>query len=279
MKQGDEVSNPETNTPEVTQAQTNIPGQPVEGTVEKPTTEPTLQQKTGNKWLLPSLIGLVVVALGIAGYFAYQNIQLRNEGPPAPTESPKTPTPTPTVSPYIKTGVYSPITEEDDWGHVTVKQIGNELNAMTPARFTITNLPTTVILSKYMEEENACPELMYRLQDNENYTLFLLLPHVGLRPSTEQTNETITLNGQSFTKTSHFTDNNLTAIYYKSEPLTINHDNTPLEYTWDAYLTADKDIGIDESIASAAEAVIAQVEIKEISDSELSVCQIRQQSQ
>lgn len=96
MKQRNEVSNPETNTPEVTQTQTNIPQQPVEGTTEQPLTEPMLPQKTSKKWILPGLVGLVVVALGLAGYFAYQNLQLRNE-----QSSPEQiiPTPTSTQSP------------------------------------------------------------------------------------------------------------------------------------------------------------------------------------
>lgn len=90
MKQGNEISNPETNTPEATQAQPNIPQQPVEGTAEQPPTEPTSPQKTGKKWLVPGLIGLVVIALGVAGYFVSQNIQLKKGQPSVaqPTQAP-----------------------------------------------------------------------------------------------------------------------------------------------------------------------------------------------
>lgn len=89
MKQNNEVGNPETNVPETTQAQTGVPQQSVDGTPEQPSLEPTPPQKTGKKWVLPGLIGLVI-ALGIAGYFAYQNIQLKKEQPrlAQPTQTP-----------------------------------------------------------------------------------------------------------------------------------------------------------------------------------------------
>lgn len=90
MKQSNEVSNPETNVPEVTQPQTGMPQQPVNVTPEQLPTEPTPPQKAGKKWLLPGLIGLVVIALSVAGYFAYQNFQLKKEQPSLaqPTQTP-----------------------------------------------------------------------------------------------------------------------------------------------------------------------------------------------
>lgn len=248
-----------------------------------PNTPPSSPQPKSSKGLIILLVTLVIIFASTTAYLATKDYQYskqphtqNQEATPVPT---KLSSLTPTATSNTRIGSHSPITEEDDWGYITVKKIGNEINAMTPARYTFTNLPTTINVSKYTEEESTCPELNYRLQDNENYTLFLLLPHTGLRPSTQQAEEIVTLNGQVFTKTSHFTDNTITAIYYKSEPLTINHNNTSLEYTWDAYLTADTDIGIDEPTISAAETVIGQLEIQEINDTELSICQIKQQNQ
>lgn len=71
---------------------------------EQSLTEPTLPQKTDRKWLLPGLIGLVVMALGIAGYFAYQNFQLKRgqsittTTTPAPASGLLTSTPIPTTN-------------------------------------------------------------------------------------------------------------------------------------------------------------------------------------
>jgi len=85
MKQGNEVSNLETNAPGVTQNQTDIPQQPVEGTAGQPPTEPTPPQKTSKKWLLPGLMGLIIILLGTTSYLAYQNHRLKQ--PTAEEES------------------------------------------------------------------------------------------------------------------------------------------------------------------------------------------------
>ena len=64
--------------------------------------ETTLPQKTGKKWLISVLIGIVVLSLGTASFFAYQIFQLKKEQPdldqiiPMHTTSVSTTTPDPT---------------------------------------------------------------------------------------------------------------------------------------------------------------------------------------
>lgn len=70
MEKSNEVSKPETNTPEATHTQ-------VDSSQQQPTTESTIPQKANNKWVVPTLIGLLIIAVGVAGYFAYQNNKLR----------------------------------------------------------------------------------------------------------------------------------------------------------------------------------------------------------
>lgn len=71
MEKSNEVGKPETNTPEVTQTQVDSP--------QQPKIDPTLQKNANNKWIIPMLIGLLVIAAGAAGYFAYQNYQLKQQ--------------------------------------------------------------------------------------------------------------------------------------------------------------------------------------------------------
>lgn len=108
MEKSNEVSNPVTKVPETTQPQTGIPQQPVDGTPEQPLTEPILPQKASKKWLLPGLIGLVVITLGVAGYFAYRNFQMVRQKarqlqstifPTGPTPTATVPTSEPTPEP------------------------------------------------------------------------------------------------------------------------------------------------------------------------------------
>lgn len=82
MEENNEINRPETNTHETSQTQVDIS--------QQPTTETTLPQKTNNKWRAV-LTGLVVISLGIAIYFAYQNYQLRQQSTqmePCPTSIP-----------------------------------------------------------------------------------------------------------------------------------------------------------------------------------------------
>jgi len=98
MEKSNEVSNPETIVPGATQPQTNVPQQYANETPEQQFTEPSFPQNTNKKWLLPSLIALIIVAFSIAGYFAYQNFQLKKEQPnigqTSPTPTADTPSPT-----------------------------------------------------------------------------------------------------------------------------------------------------------------------------------------
>jgi len=134
------------------------------------------------------------------------------------------------------------------------------------------------MVSKYSMVEDLCPSSLYRLLDSENYSFFLFLPHTGLRPSTHKTNEQIVANGKQFTKEKHFNDETLTAILYRSEPLTINHNEDTLQYTWTAYLTADNDIGIEDGIMSEAEYLLGRIEIEEINTEDKSLCEIKKES-
>ena len=90
------------------------PAQPVK---DNPQTEapPAKLPKKQKPWLVISLVVLLVVSLGVAGYFAYQNYSLKNKKgsdeelvtpPPVLTQPPspiptETPLPTPTPDPFL----------------------------------------------------------------------------------------------------------------------------------------------------------------------------------
>lgn len=98
MEKSNEITNPETNTPEGVQTQAGISQQP-NTTPEQPLTKPALPPKTGKKWLIPVLVGITVLSLSTAGFFAYQNFQMvrQKAGQLQPTISPSASTPTVTV--------------------------------------------------------------------------------------------------------------------------------------------------------------------------------------
>lgn len=101
MEQNNDIDNPKTNIPETAQEQTGMPQQTAVQTPEQPLTESVPPQKTGKKWLVPVLIGLLVIALAVAGFFAYQNFQLK-KAQTASTQTIPTPassSPTPTTLP------------------------------------------------------------------------------------------------------------------------------------------------------------------------------------
>lgn len=94
MEKSNEVNNLETNAPENIQPQTSLTStQPVNGIPEQPLRSEPMPPRVNRRWLQLILIGLVIIALGVAGYFAYQNIQLRKG-----QSSLAQPTQTPTVS-------------------------------------------------------------------------------------------------------------------------------------------------------------------------------------
>ena len=77
MEESDKRDSPKTNVSEAAQIQTESTQQSIDGVSKQPLSEPI--RVAGKKWLVPSLIGLIVISLGMAGYFAYQNIQLKNK--------------------------------------------------------------------------------------------------------------------------------------------------------------------------------------------------------
>lgn len=240
---------------------------------------------THNANMLLIIISIVIFTLlgAIIIYLLYQNNQLQQQlaymdTMPQQNLSTKKPAASAITPPISNDGEFHPITQDDDWGYITVKELNNELNAMTPARFK-TSFPTQPTpFSKYSEPNDSCLTPKYQPTNNKNYTLHLLLPHVGLRYFTQQHEEQIVINGKQFTKSSHFTDGTLTAIYYKSDILSQNAEGTMLQFTWDAYLTTNTDIEIDNQIISATEKVLGQTEIVEINTSGSTLCEIKQQS-
>jgi hypothetical protein len=104
------------------QVQTSVPQQPFGSTSQRPV-EPTSSQKT-KKWLIPVCpIGVVVLALGTAGFFAYQNFQLKKAqttstlATPIPVSGLPSSTPDPTVdwTTYTNTRFNYQIKYPSDW--------------------------------------------------------------------------------------------------------------------------------------------------------------------
>lgn len=91
MEKGNEANNLGTSIPEATTTQNSVPQQSVK-------TPPLSEPDVTKKWLIPTLIGAVLLSLGLAGYFAYQNFQLKKEQPnlgqatPTPTSNIPSPT-------------------------------------------------------------------------------------------------------------------------------------------------------------------------------------------
>jgi hypothetical protein len=109
MEKSNDVSNLKADAPESTEVQTSVVQQQPSATPEQPLSEPTPPQTTSKKWLIPSLIALVIFAVGVAGYFAYQNLQLKKEQPSSgqTTPTPTTTIPTPTTDPTSDWETYS----------------------------------------------------------------------------------------------------------------------------------------------------------------------------
>ncbi|MBI4039126.1 PD40 domain-containing protein [Candidatus Daviesbacteria bacterium] len=88
MEKSNDLNNPGIDIPQSQQAQTGSLQQPVNETSPRP----PIQPQSSKKWLIPGLIGLIVLSLSFAVYFAYQNIQLKKQS------SSIQPTPTPSFS-------------------------------------------------------------------------------------------------------------------------------------------------------------------------------------
>lgn len=65
---------------------------------EAPQTQEPVRLKKTKKWLVPSLLGALVLSLGAAGFFAYQYFQSSKQ-PVQPSSTSVTKTPTPTIDP------------------------------------------------------------------------------------------------------------------------------------------------------------------------------------
>lgn len=94
MEKNTEINSPETNIAGETTTQNSMPEQSVNATsLNKPVVT--------NMWLIPILIGTVLLSLSLAGFFAYQNYQLKQQVVlPNPTPTPTLPsiTTTPTIA-------------------------------------------------------------------------------------------------------------------------------------------------------------------------------------
>lgn len=100
MKKNNELNNPEIDIQQSQQTQVSEIPQLVNETSQ----QPSIQPRPSKKWLITVLIGLVLLSLGLAGYFAYQNIQLNRQSSsiqPTPTSSTSQVLP-PTNSPVNK---------------------------------------------------------------------------------------------------------------------------------------------------------------------------------
>lgn len=111
MEQNNEVVNLKTNNSEVAGQQTNATQQPVGLTPKL-----TMTESTHPKWLIPTLIIAVVLSLGAAGYFAYQNYQIKQQSVqvlPSPTST--TILPSSTATPISVVPTTSPKTSTVSW--------------------------------------------------------------------------------------------------------------------------------------------------------------------
>jgi hypothetical protein len=101
MNDSNQTSSSESGVFEDEQRQENTGQQPMGEVGKQLSVESTPTGKKGKKWLLPGLLSLVVIALGVVGYFVYQDWQLKKEVPSQEQVSP-TPAeelPTPTIDP------------------------------------------------------------------------------------------------------------------------------------------------------------------------------------
>jgi len=80
MERVHKVSNQDVNTlKETSKVDRSAPPKSIDEIDNQHKTESTSKQKSGKKWLLSCLIILVIIALGIAGYFAFKYNQLNNK--------------------------------------------------------------------------------------------------------------------------------------------------------------------------------------------------------
>lgn len=86
MEKGNDLNNPEVDLQQSQQTQVGEIPQPLNGTPQ----QPSIQPQSNTKWLITGLIVLFLLSLSFAGYFAYQNIQLKKQtssAQPTPTSS------------------------------------------------------------------------------------------------------------------------------------------------------------------------------------------------
>lgn len=100
MKKSNDLNNPEIDIQQSQQTQVSEIPQPINETPQ----QPSIQPQPSKRWLVTVLISLVLLFLGLAGYFAYQNIQLNRQSSsiqPTPASSNSQALP-PTNSPVNK---------------------------------------------------------------------------------------------------------------------------------------------------------------------------------
>lgn len=111
MKKSNDLNNPEIATQP---QQTSTIQQPVNDI----SPQPSIQPQSNKKWLISSLVGLVVLSLSVAGYFAYQDIQSKEQSSsiqPTPTLSSSqtlSPTNNPVSKPELSNKLISYTTNE-----------------------------------------------------------------------------------------------------------------------------------------------------------------------
>lgn len=209
MKQKINVDYQGNNTPEITQNQTNTPQQLVEEALKQLNIKPKSPQETGKKWviLVLTLTSIVIIALGITGYFAYQNYLLKQRAweklqtsPPEITEEPKTATPSPSTEPQespnptIIPGKKITYILPSEWQ--TIKDSSSQFEiGFNPNEFTAFSYPARIDLVR----KQCCFNFFIRIEpyNGESRHTFLNQHFQGYKTSSNTFEKNYLVNGRS----------------------------------------------------------------------------------
>jgi|GEM_PF-2730757 len=103
MEKSNDLNNPKIVIPQPQQTQTDAIQQSVDETQPQTLT----QTQSSKKWVISYLVGLIVLSLSIACYFAYQNIQLRKDQPSLAQPTPTSNIPSPTTGSILDWKTYT----------------------------------------------------------------------------------------------------------------------------------------------------------------------------